>query len=220
MPDYSLPMTVHQCRGATTQDSKPRVCPCEGVCAPPVGRMASLCTSQKLKRGVGSFVCDCGRERFSSKKLKCQGRQKRREAGQVPPASRRISWPWQHPILFRQNAQAKARQGVRKKSRINACRLVGVPQGHTGPQCGPGNGYTGAFSGISSSLQGFCANGHVTSNTGTSSRFDVLFAVTLRAATGSVRSTAAQLRDFQLCRKGKNLRLRCSAEKRKIPTAQ
>ena len=143
MPDYSLPMTVHQCRGATTQDSKPRVCPCEGVCAPPVGRMASLCTSQKLKRGVGSFVCDCGRERFSSKKLKCQGRQKRREAGQVPPASRRIFWPWQHPILFRQNAQAKARQGVRKKSRIKTCRLEGDPPVHTVPQCGPERRKTG-----------------------------------------------------------------------------
>ena len=134
MPDYSLPMTVHQCRGATTQDSKPRVCPCEGVCAPPVGRMASLCTSQKLKRGVGSFVCDCGRERFSSKKLKCQGRQKRREAGQVPPASRRISWPWQHPILFRQNAQAKARQGVRKKSRIKGGGRKRPPARPTSPR--------------------------------------------------------------------------------------
>jgi len=106
----------------------------------------------------------------------------------------------------------------RKNSRINACRLEGVPQGYTVPQCGPGNGYTGAFSGISSSFQGFCANGHVTSNTGTSSRFDVLLTVTLTAATNSAGSTVAQLRDSWLFRKDENLRLRCSAKKRKMPT--
>lgn len=107
-----------------------------------------------------------------------------------------------------------------KNSRINACRLVGVPQVHPGPQCGPGNGYTGAFSGISSSFRGFCANGHVTSNTGTSSRFDVLLTATLTAAANSAGSTTAQLRNSQLFRKGENLKLWYSAEKMRMPTAQ
>ena len=52
---------------------------------------------------------------FHPKKLECQGRQKRREVGQVHPASRRIFWPWQHPILFRQNAQCKGRAEGSKK---------------------------------------------------------------------------------------------------------
>ena len=102
-----------------------------------------------------------------------------------------------------QQGEPKGRRG----SRIKACRLGGVPLVHTVPQCGPGNGYTGAFSGISSSFLNFCANGHVMSNTRASSRFDILLTVMLTAATNSVGSTAAQLRNTQPFRKSKEVRL-------------
>ena len=125
--------------------------------------------------------------------------------------------PERWPSAF---CRERVKTACQKYSRINACRLEGDPQAHTVPQCGPGNGYTGAFSKISSSFRGFCANGHVTSNTRTSFRFDVLLTVTLTAAANSAGSTVAQPRNSQLFCIGENLRLWCSAKKRKMPTAQ
>lgn len=128
MSGYSLPMTTCLHRALQPKTENTCASPCEGLCAPPVGWVASV-HLRKIETRCWSLCARLWQGAvFLLEKLKCQSKQKRREVGQAHPASRRIFWPWQHPILFRRNAQAKARQRARKNSGINFCHIY--------PQCG------------------------------------------------------------------------------------
>ena len=86
----------------------------------------------------------------------------------------------------------------------------------TGPQCGPRKRRRRAFDGIPLFFQGFCAIGHVTSNMGDGSRFDVLLPSMLTAVTNLAVSTVAWQRNFRLfCKRGEQ-RCQNSTEKKKV----
>ena len=86
---------------------------------------------------------------------------------------------------------------------------------YTVPQCGPRKRKTRAFDGIPSFFQSFCAIGHVTSNMGNDSQFDVLLSSMSTAATNVAVSTVAWQRNSRFfCQQGEQ-RYQNSTEKKK-----
>ena len=88
---------------------------------------------------------------------------------------------------------------------------------YTVPQCGPRKRKTRAFDGIPSFFQSFCAIGHVTSNMGNDSQFDVLLSSMSTAATNVAVSTVAWQRNSRFfCQQGEQ-RYQNSTEKKESP---
>ena len=86
---------------------------------------------------------------------------------------------------------------------------------YTVPQCGPRKRKTRTFDGIPSFFQSFCAIGHVTSNMGNDSQFDVLLPSVLTAAANVAVSTVAWQRNSRFfCQQGEQ-RYQNSTEKKK-----
>ena len=105
-------------------------------------------------------------------------------------------------------------RGTKEKQDKSVASCAATPD-YTVPQCGPRKRKTRAFDGIPSFFQSFCAIGHVTSNMGNDSQFDVLLSSMSTAATNVAVSTVAWQRNSRFfCQQGEQ-RYQNSTEKKK-----